>query len=116
MIMKTTLKKLSADIDKVLEDNAKANYYNGLFDGGEWSQCGPDFSNLVKRWKLTRRRLCLYTWVAEDYAREFDKRYPGAKTKLYDYYHNNHRNNPWYDIWQNFNCIFMAGFLVPERD
>lgn len=109
MILKTTLKKLSADIDRVLEDNAKANYYNGLIDGGEWSQCGPDFTNLIKRWKLNRRRLNLYAWVAEEYALEFEKRYPKSKTEMYDYYHGRDSCNIWYNILQNFHCIFMMG-------
>lgn len=107
MILKTTLKKLSADIDKVLNDDAEANYYNGLIDGGEWSQCGPDFTNLIKRWKLTRRRLCLYAWVAEDYAKKFWEKYPGKRR----YGYTDTTLNPWYNIQQNFDCIFMAGFL-----
>jgi len=107
--MKLTLKKLSNDISKVLYYNSEANYYNGLFGGGEWSHTGPDFTDLIKRWKLTRRRLCLYTWVAYDYAKMFSEHYPKP---IYEYNkYGPYCVNPWYDIWENLNCIFMAGFL-----
>jgi hypothetical protein len=79
--MKATIKKLSADIEKVLDDTAEANYYNGLIDGGEWSQVGPDFSDLIKRWELTREQLINYISIANKHASD------------------------------NFTCIFMAGFL-----
>lgn len=112
--MKTTIKKLSADISKVLKKNAEANYYNGLIDCGEWSQTqtGPDFSNLIKRWKLNRRRLCLWTWIAWDYATEFQKHFPRS-THGYDPKKGPYILNPWQEIAENLQEVFMAGFLIP---
>ena len=111
--IKTTLKKLSDDIDKVLEDNAEANYYNGLFDGGEWSQTGPDFTNLIKRWRLNRRRLNLWTWTAYDYAVQFSEHYPKP---IYGYNkYGPYLHNPWHRIWENLTCIFMAGHFQENK-
>jgi hypothetical protein len=112
--MKTTLKKLAADIDRVLGENAEANYYNGLFDCGEWSQTGADFTDLIKRWKLTRRRLCLWTWVAWYYAEEFQKHYPKS-TFGYDTKKGPYCTNPWQEIAENLQEVFIIGFLQSDK-
>ena len=108
--MKTTIKKLAADIDRVSGQNATANYYNGLIDCGEWSQCGPDFTKLIKNWHLNRRRLCLWTWLAWGYAEEFDKHFPHS-THGYDPKKGPYSLNPWRDIAETLQDVFMAGFL-----
>lgn len=108
--MKTTLKKLAKAIWDVLEQNEKANYFNGLFDCGEWSCSTPDFSKLIKDWHLNRRRLNLWTWIAYEYAREFEKRFP-HRTYRYNKY-GPYVHNPWLEVWEALNTIFMAGFLT----
>lgn len=101
--MKAEIKRLSRAIDKVLHDNAEANYYNGLIDGGEWSQSGPNFDRLIKQFELTREKLNTYINFAEEMAREFNKKYPGKKPEILA--------NPWLDIIINMHSIFMAGYL-----
>lgn len=112
--MKTTIKKLAGAIDKVLADNAEATYYyNGLFDDGEWSQTGPDFTSLIKSWNLNRRRLCLWSWTAWEYAKEFEQHFPGRThgyTKRGPYC-----LNPWQNIAETLDIVFMAGFLNPPH-
>ena len=115
MKMKTTIKKLANAINEELAKNCKANYYSGLFDGGEWSQKEPDFTKLIQNWHLNRRRLCLWTWIAWDYAEEFDKHYP-KRTRGYDSKKGPYDPNPWRDIAETLQNIFIAGFLNNRKE
>jgi|WetSurSiteA1Bulk_404760.scaffolds.fasta_scaffold03388_7 hypothetical protein len=94
--MKQTIKRLASDIGKVLDDNEEANYYNGLFDGGEWSQSGPDFSPLIKRWNLTKDTLKIYCDLAHYWMIKFDELYPMSASRQYrkDMYGPDD-SNPW---------------------
>jgi len=108
--MKTTIKRLSREIDRILDKTEEANYYDGLIDGGEWSQQGPDFSDLIKRWKLTREQLILYCNMASEYGSIWFEKYPATKANLKPWDCLEDRN-PWKHIQQNLECIFMAGEL-----
>ena len=73
---KQHIKKLSYAIDRLLNDNAEANYYNGLVDAGEWSQSDPDFNKLIVGWKLTPRLLMFYIEQADYWASTWYLKYP----------------------------------------
>lgn len=109
--MKQAIKRLAAAVNDVLNENAIANEMDALFDAGEWSQQPPDFSTLVTRLGLTRKRLTEYIEQAKNLARIHDQHRPESKrcqhTGLYI-------PNEWEERVEAINCIFMSGELQTD--
>jgi len=84
-----------------------------MFDCGEWSQCDPDFSNLIKNFSLTREELLGCLDEAKGYADKFNLMYP--KKQLLDP-RSFSDPNPWNILCCNIHCIFMAGYLQPLEE
>lgn len=109
--MKATIKKLAKDIDYVLEQNAICNEMSALIDCGEWSGTGPDFTDLIKRWKLDRATLLTYVDIAYKHAKRFDELFPKIEKYAHQGWWPQVPTNPWKEIYQTLNCIFIAGEL-----
>jgi hypothetical protein len=111
--IKNTIKQLSKEVEDVLNKNEISNEMSALIDYGEWSGTNPDFSKLIEKWKLTRPQLEAYVNIAESYCKKWFESYPkeiraklpGEEMSSFEY------RNPWYIIYTNLNCIFMANEL-----
>lgn len=65
LLTRAMVQEIIRAIDQEADKNEEANYFNGLIDGGEWSQQAPDFSKVVKRFSLTTETVeCLVKYVS----------------------------------------------------
>jgi hypothetical protein len=108
--MKQIIRKLALAVNEVLNQTELANEMDALIDYGEWSGSEPNFSKLVRDWKLDRPTLLEYCKVAESYADQFDQRFPISKIK-YQPWGSYNDHNGWFNITQMLHCIFMSGEL-----
>jgi hypothetical protein len=120
---KRALKQLSLEINKVLEVNEKANEMAAGFDGGEFSQMAPDFSDLVKLWKLTPDKLLGFIETSSSYAHTFNHRFPmdpnkwqWDENKGYNKSVVPHELNPWHWVTLNLDLVYMTTTLYHQPD
>jgi hypothetical protein len=106
LVVKSTVKKLSIEIDKILIENDQANSMGALIDYGEWSQQEPDFTNLVKNWGLNESNLSLCINLAMEHFSTFMDKYPVEKLNLKPWETFEDRN-PWHWIILNLECLYM---------
>lgn len=112
--MKTEIKHLAKEINRVLSFYYYSQQMNALIDCGEWSSgIEPDFKPLIRRFKLTRPQLLKYIEIADENAHKFFSFYPKENFKPNPYKGINYifDINPWADIYQTLHCIFQAGEL-----
>lgn len=111
--MKQIIKKLAEEISDVLNQNAITNEMDALIDAGEWSQSGPDFDPLVKRWGLSADQVMGYIQQAMEWSRIFRTREPEeSRRKRYAvcYF-----QDPWEERVEKLHCLFMAGSITPSE-